>query len=58
VKIWQLDPASGLRRLFSEIRLSEPTHPEGNFLLAPEAKTYVYSSTKDYAQLYLIEGVR
>ena len=57
-KIWQLDPASGERRLFSEIRLSEPMSPKERFLLAPEANTYVYSSTRGYAQLYLIEGVR
>ncbi len=57
-KIWQLDPASGQRRLFSEIRLSEPVSPAERFLLAPEAKTYVYASTRGYSQLYLIEGVR
>jgi eukaryotic-like serine/threonine-protein kinase len=58
VKVWRIDPSTGQRQLFKEIVPAEPTVGFGIFHITPDGQSYVYSFTRGFANLYLVEGVR
>ena len=57
-KVWLLDPASGERRLWREIKPSEPAYSLASLLVSPDGKSYVYGFQRTFSELYLVEGLR
>jgi WD40 repeat protein len=57
-KIWLLDPASGKRDLFKEVRTGEPVIGLPLLLLTRDGKSYVYGTSRTLSELYVVEGLR
>src|SRR5262249_21024647 len=57
LKVWQVDPATGQRRLFREVVPAEPTQSIDFFHITPDGQSYVYSFTRWFSNLYLVEGL-
>jgi Tol biopolymer transport system component len=58
IKVWQLDPANGDRRLFKEITPAEPTIGVWHFLITPDGQSYVYGYQRVFSNLYVVEGLK
>src|SRR5262249_38845818 len=58
MKVWQVDPETGQRRLYKEVVPAEPTPTIGVFLITPDGQSYIYSFTRTFSDLYLVEGLR
>jgi len=57
-KVWQLDPASGKKTPWLEIRPGERVEQVGSLLMTRDGKSYVYGAERVLSELYLIEGLR
>ena len=57
-KFWLLDPASGKKTLFLEIKPGEPVEKVYTLLMTRDGKSYVYGTERVLSELYLIEGPR
>ena len=57
-KVWQLDPASGSRRLLREISPIEPVIGLPQLLISRDGKSYVYGTFRASSELYVVEGLK
>ncbi len=59
VRVFELDVASGRRRLWREIPISDPNGLDGNVVvvMTPDGRSYAYSFFRGMAELYLAEGL-
>jgi Tol biopolymer transport system component len=57
-KVWRLDPGSGQKQLWLEIRPGEPITVLPILLLTPDGKSYVYGAQRVLSELYLVDGLR
>ena len=57
-KVWQLDPASGSRRLLREILPIEPVTGLEQLLMSRDGKSYVYGTFRASSELYVVEGLK
>jgi len=57
-KVWQLDPASGTKTPWLEIRPGEPVDGVLSLVMTRDGKSYVYGTYRALSELYLIEGLR
>ncbi len=59
VQVFELDIATGQRRLWKEIPISDPNAIDGNVVvvMTPDGRSYAYSFFRGMAQLYLAEGL-
>lgn len=57
-KVWQLDPASGSRRLLREISPIEPVIGLPLLLMSRDGRSYVYGTFRASSELYVIEGLK
>jgi Tol biopolymer transport system component len=59
VKVFELEVATGRRRLWKEIPISDPTGLDGNVavVMTPDGRSYAYSFFRGMAELYLAEGL-
>jgi Tol biopolymer transport system component len=57
-KVWVLDPASGKKRPWLEIKPGEPVLGFEVLLMTRDGKSYVYGAQRVLSELYLIEGLR
>jgi Tol biopolymer transport system component len=57
-KVWQIDPASGSRRLLREISPIEPVLGLPLLLISRDGKSYVYGTFRASSELYVIEGLK
>jgi Periplasmic component of the Tol biopolymer transport system len=57
-KVWLLDPASGKKQPWLEIKSGEPVTAIPVLLLTRDGKSYVYGAQRVLSELYLVEGLR
>jgi Tol biopolymer transport system component len=57
-RVWRLDPASGQKQPWLEIKPGEPVTGLPILLLTREGKSYVYGATRVLSELYLVDGLR
>jgi Tol biopolymer transport system component len=57
-KVWRLDPASGQKQSWLEIRPGEPVTGLPILLLTRDGKSYVYGTQRVLSELYIVEGLR
>jgi dipeptidyl aminopeptidase/acylaminoacyl peptidase len=57
-KVWLLDPASGKKQPWLEIKVGEPVTALGILLMTRDGKSYVYGTRRVFSELYLVEGLR
>lgn len=57
-KVWQIDPASGSRRLLPEISPIEPVLGLPLLLISRDGKSYVYGTFRASSELYVVEGLK
>jgi Tol biopolymer transport system component len=57
-KVWLLDPVSGKKTLFLEIKPGEPVEHVPSLVMTRDGKSYVYGTERVLSELYLIEGLR
>jgi len=57
-KVWRLDPASGQKQPWLEIKPGEPVTGLSIVLLTRDGKFYVYGSQRILSELYLVDGLR
>jgi Tol biopolymer transport system component len=60
VRVFELDVATGRRRLWKEIPISDPNGLDGNVVvvMTPNGRSYAYSFYRGMAELYLAEGLK
>ena len=60
VRVFELDVATGRRRLWKEIPISDPNGLDGNVVvvMTPNGRSYAYSFFRGMAELYLVEGLK
>ena len=59
IKVWLLDWETGKRRLWKEIRPSDPGIDKSpGFLVTPDGAAYVYSRSRNFSELYLVDGLK
>jgi eukaryotic-like serine/threonine-protein kinase len=57
-KVWLLDPASGKKKPWLEIKPGEPTYFVAFLLMTRDGKSYVYGTWRALSELYMVEGLR
>jgi Tol biopolymer transport system component len=57
-KVWLLDPASGKKQPWLEIKSGEPVTAIPVLLLTRDGKSYVYGAQRVLSELYLVEGLK
>jgi len=57
-KVWRLDPESGQKQPWLEIKPGEPVTGLPVLLLTRDGKSYIYGATRVLSELYLVEGLR
>jgi Tol biopolymer transport system component len=57
-RVWLLDPVTGQRRIWMEIKPEEFIRATWRLLLTRDGKSYVYGSQRILSALYLIEGLK
>ena len=57
-KVWLLDPASGKKSPWLEIKPGEPVDVIESLLMTRDGKAYVYGTSRVLSELYLIEGLK
>ncbi len=57
-KVWLLDPASGKKTPWLEIKPGEPVAGIESLLMTRDGKSYVYGTERVLSELYLIEGLK
>jgi hypothetical protein len=57
-KVWLLDPVSGKKTPWLEIRPGEPVDGVLSLVMTRDGKSYVYGTERVLSELYLIEGLR
>jgi Tol biopolymer transport system component len=57
-KVWLLDPASGKKQPWLEIKPGEPVRGVWLLLMTRDGRSYVYGTQRVLAELYLVEGLR
>jgi dipeptidyl aminopeptidase/acylaminoacyl peptidase len=57
-KVWLLDPSSGKKQPWLDIKPAEPLVALPILLLTRDGKSYVYGSRRVFSELYLVEGLR
>ena len=60
VRVFELEVATGRRRLWKEIPISDPNSLDGNVVvvMTPDARSYAYSFYRGMAELYVAEGLK
>jgi len=60
VRVFELEVATGRRRLWKEISISDPNSLDGNVVVAmtPDGRAYAYSFYRGMAELYVVEGLK
>jgi Tol biopolymer transport system component len=56
-KVWRLDPKSGERKVWKDLRLRKPIDLQ-TVRITPDGKSYVYMTASTSSALYLIDGLR
>jgi Tol biopolymer transport system component len=57
-KVWLLDPASGKKQPWLEIKPGEPVQGVAFLLMTRDGKSCVYGTQRVLSELYLVEGLR
>ena len=57
-KVWLLDPASGKKQPWLEIKAGEPLQGFASLLLTRDGKSYVYGARRVFSELYIVSGLR
>jgi hypothetical protein len=57
-KVWLLDPATGKKQPWLEIKPGEPVQGVGFLLMTRDGKSYVYGAQRVLSELYMVEGLR
>ncbi len=60
VRVFELEVATGRRRLWKEIPISDPSGLDGNVavVMTPDGRSYAYSFWRGMSELYLAEGLK
>ncbi len=60
VRVFEVDVATGRRRLWKEITIADPHTFDGHVVVAmtPDGRSYAYSFWRGMAELYLAEGLK
>jgi hypothetical protein len=57
-KVWLLDPASGKKQPWLEIKPGESVQGVAFLLMTRDGKSYVYGTQRTLSELYLVDGLR
>ncbi|HEY3204738.1 MAG TPA: protein kinase [Thermoanaerobaculia bacterium] len=57
-KVWLLDPATGKKQPWLEIKPGEPVLALPILLMTRDGKSYVYGAQRVFSELYIVEGLR
>lgn len=57
-RVWLLDPVSGKKTPFLEIKPGEPVGGVDTLFMTRDGKSYVYGAERALSELYLIEGLK
>ena len=58
VKVWLLDPDTGKRTFWKEIKLADPATYLRRLVIAADGRSYAYAARRSDALLYVVEGLR
>jgi len=58
VKVWRLDPETGKRTLWKEIKPADPATGVRRLVIAADGRSYAYGARRGHALLYVVEGLR
>jgi Tol biopolymer transport system component len=58
VKVWRLDPETGKRILWKEIKPVDPATSVRRLVVAADGRSYAYAARRGHALLYVVEGLR
>jgi eukaryotic-like serine/threonine-protein kinase len=57
-KVWRLDPETGRRTLWKEIKPADPATGVRRLVIAADGRSYAYGARRGHAVLYVVEGLK
>jgi serine/threonine protein kinase/Tol biopolymer transport system component len=58
VKVWRLDPETGKRTFWKEIKPADPATSVRRLVIGADGRSYAYAARRSHALLYVVEGLR